>query len=216
MVKIYGIPASNYYSCVKTVLLEKNITFEEIIQLPGQNDELLSRSPMGKVPFIETDNGFLSETNVIYDYIEETYPTPALYPADLFAKSKTKEVIRIVELYLDAPARRHLGKVVFGETLNETAYNEVRPIIKKGLNAFINRAKFAPFVMGEEFSYADIASIFHIGFANFHTKDIYGWDITETHPEIGNYFEHVSKREPVAQVMSGMEKTLIELIESLK
>ena len=216
MMKLYGIAASNYYSAVKAILIEKNIEFETIEQFPSQEPEVLACSPMGKLPYIETEHGFLSETNVIYDYIEDTTPEPALYPADAFARARTKEIVRIAELYLDAPARRHLGKSVFGEDLNQAAYDEVRPVIEKGLNAFTSRAQLSPYAMGDMFTYADIAFFFKFGLANFHTKDIYDWDITETHPEIGEYINRVAQRPSVASVQAEMVPALMAIVESSK
>ena len=35
-IKLYGMPLSNYYNMVKTVLLEKGMDFEEMLILPNQ------------------------------------------------------------------------------------------------------------------------------------------------------------------------------------
>jgi glutathione S-transferase len=213
-IKIYGIAASNYYSALKTALIEKDFQFEEVTQLPSQDQAILIQSPMGKIPFIEVNGRFLSETNVIYDFLEEIKPTPSLYPDDAFEKAKIKEIIRTVELYLDSPARRHLGAAVFGEDINQAALEEAKPAIEKGIDAFNRLAKFGPFVAGENFTIADIASYFHIGFTNFHTKTIYDWDITETHPDIKNYLELLGQRNSINSVQISLEKALMEIINS--
>jgi len=216
MIKIYGIAASNYFSCVKTVLLEKNITFEEVTQVPCQDPDFLALSPMGKIPCIETDGHFLIETNVIFDFLEDIAPEPALYPKDAYEKAKAKEIIRIGELYLDAPARRHLGHAVFGESLNKIAFDEVRPAIERGLNAFTQRAQLSPYVIGDEYTMADISSYFMLGFTNFHTKTIYDWDITNSYPQIGKYLDFIGERPFITSVQSALEKSLIEIIENSK
>ena len=59
-IKLYGMPLSNYYNMVKTVLLEKGMDFEEMLILPNQELDFLGKSPMGKVPAMETEQGFLS------------------------------------------------------------------------------------------------------------------------------------------------------------
>lgn len=214
MIKIYGIAASNYFSCVKTALLEKNIPFEEVTQFPNQETDFLTLSPMGKIPFIETDDGFLSETNIIFDYLEDITPKPALYPDNAFEKARVKEIIRIAELYLDTPSRRHLGHAVFGESLNQVAFDEVRPAIEKGISAFLQRAQLSPYVASGKFTMADISSYFMLGFTNFHTKTIYDWDITSSYPKIGKYLDFIGQRTSVATVQSELEKSLIEIIES--
>ena len=54
MLKLYGFPVSNYFNMVKIALLEKQIEFEEVLVYPNQEHDYLSKSPMGKVPCIET------------------------------------------------------------------------------------------------------------------------------------------------------------------
>lgn len=216
MIRIYGIGASNYSSCVKTVLLEKNIAFEDIIQFPSQDADVIAHSPMGKVPYIEINGRYLSETNVIYDYLEETHSEHPLYPENSLKKAQVKEIIRIVELYLDAPARRHIGTAVFGEQLNQNAFDEVRPAIEKGLNAFLLRAKLAPYVAGNEFTYADISSFFMLGFTNFHTKEIYDWDLTTSYPQIGEYLNFIGQRPTISSIQKSLENSLMEIINSTK
>ena len=59
MIKLHGMPLSNYYNVVKAIMLEKEIPFEEVHVKPNQESEYLSKSPMGKVPCMETTAGFL-------------------------------------------------------------------------------------------------------------------------------------------------------------
>ena len=69
-IKLYGFPISNYYNMAKVVMIEKGIEFEEVLVRPNQEADYLSKSPMGKVPSIETEQGFLTETGVIIDYLD--------------------------------------------------------------------------------------------------------------------------------------------------
>ena len=50
MLKLCGFAVSNYYNKVKIALLEKGVPFEEELVYTSQKDEMLKRSPMGKVP----------------------------------------------------------------------------------------------------------------------------------------------------------------------
>ena len=65
MIKLYGFTVSNYFNMVKMALLEKGIEFDFVDTMPSQENDYLAKSPMGKVPCIETEHGFLSETSVI-------------------------------------------------------------------------------------------------------------------------------------------------------
>ena len=217
MIKLFGIPASNYTSAIRVALIEKGLSFEEdMTVMPNSEPSTLACSPMGKVPYIEVDGKYLCETNVIYDYLEDIQPEPKLYPDDPFEKAKVKEIIRVTELYLESPARRHLGAVVFGGETDKIAYEEVRPALEKGLTAFLQLAKFDPYVCGSEFSFADISSYFHILFTNLHTKAIYDWDITEAYPEIGKFIEFISQRDSISDATSLMNEQMTQIINDHK
>jgi glutathione S-transferase len=58
MLKLCGFRISNYHNKVRLVLLEKGIEHEEDASCtPKQSEEYLARSPMGKVPFLEVEDG---------------------------------------------------------------------------------------------------------------------------------------------------------------
>jgi len=216
MIRIYGIHASNYYNAAKVAMLEKAIDFEEINQPPGGEGDILKASPMGKIPYIETDQGYLSEVNVIYDYLEDIKPQPRLYPEDPYARAKTKEIIRTAELYVDAPARPLLAFVVFGQPVNQAVCEQARPVIDKGLNAFVQLARFAPYASGPDFTFADISAFFHLMFLNLHTQSIYDLDIGQSNPQIREYMDRVAERPSIQSVVPVMENAMKDLIRSMK
>ena len=85
MIKLYGFPLSNYFNKVKFVLLEHDIPFEEVRASFGQDEATLARSPLGKVPYIETDAGPLCESQVIVEYLASAYPDKPIFAADPYA-----------------------------------------------------------------------------------------------------------------------------------
>ncbi len=206
MITIYGTTLSNYYSTAKAALVEKGLDFEEVSIMPGQTHEVLAKSPMGKVPYIEIAGTTLTETNVIFDYLEDTQPQPALYPSDPWARAKTKEIIRCVELYLDTPARRHLPSVYFGAPVDQAVYDAVRPLLENGLRALKQLARFAPYIAGDTFTFADLTAYFELRFTNLHTTQIYDWDITDDLPGLGEYLHLVGERPAVNAVDAVMQR----------
>ncbi len=60
MLKLCGFAASNYYNKVKLALLEKGVPFEEVTAWVGETDT--TASPLGKVPYLLTDDGPISES----------------------------------------------------------------------------------------------------------------------------------------------------------
>ena len=120
-IKLHGMPLSNYYNVVKAVMIEKEMDFEEVGAKPSQEDEYLSKSPMGKVPCLEVDQGFLTETSVILEYLEDKGVGPSLYPVNSYERAKARELMRYLELYIELPARRLYGDVFFGNPASDEA-----------------------------------------------------------------------------------------------
>ena len=205
-IKLYGVSISNYFSTAKTALIEKNIDFEEVAKFPGDDPEVIALSPMGKVPYIEVDGKALSETNVIFDYLEDTQPEPPLYPADAWARAKAKELIRTTELYIDFPARKHIASVYFGQPVNESLLDPVKTELEKGLKALKALAQFSPYIAGDSFSFADIDAFFQINFANLHTKKIYDWDIVAADKALADYMTMVGERPSIKAVNDILER----------
>jgi glutathione S-transferase len=154
MLKLHGVPMSNYYNMVKIALLEKRLPFEEVVQPPTQDEPYLVKSPMGKIPTLETDRGVLTETHAILDYLEDAHPTPAFRPADAFARAKARELTQSIELYIELVARRGLG-VVFGRPVADDVKAGIKADLGKGIKAVNRLTKFGPWVAGQDLSYAD-------------------------------------------------------------
>ena len=94
MIKLYGAPLSNYYNMIKVALLEKGLVFEEVLTPPSQDAGYLVKSPMGKIPCIETPNGFLAESIAILEYLEAVAPSPSLLPGNAFEQAKLERLLR--------------------------------------------------------------------------------------------------------------------------
>ena len=69
MIKLYGLKMSNYYSLIMALLIEKGLEFEEASPANSEPDNLAC-SPMGKMPSIEGDGHFMSESLAIATYLE--------------------------------------------------------------------------------------------------------------------------------------------------
>ena len=183
MIKLCGFAGSNYYNKVKIALLEKGVPFEEQIAAV-RGPETLPHSPMGKVPFLDLGGGrALSESQVILDYLEETYPQPSLYPADPYARARCRELIAHLELHLELVARRLYRDAFSGGTVPDDVKEQVQAELARGVPAFMQVAKFSPWVAGPEFTMADCAAVVHLPLVSLSTKTVYGADAFGEHAE---------------------------------
>ncbi|MCO5124615.1 MAG: glutathione S-transferase [Rhizobacter sp.] len=160
MITLCGITISNYYNKVKLALLEKGVPFtEEVCKTGSQDEAVLACTPLGKVPFIRTERGALCESEAIMAYIEATWPTPALMPADAWERAKLQELTLFIDLHLELVARQLYGQAFFGgEALSDANKERVRKQLVKNIAGFKRLAKFAPYVGGDSFTQADCAA----------------------------------------------------------
>ena len=201
MLKLCGFHVSNYHNKVRLALLEKAIPFKEDSSVhPSQNDEYLALSPMGKVPYIELDGARLCESEVILEYLEETYPQKPLLPRDPLARAKVRELITVMELHMELVVRRLYGGLFFGGTLSEATRQSVEKDIAKGIRAFKALAKFDPFVAGRELTLADCAAAAHLPLVTLATKVAYGRDFLEELPQVKPYLKMLGERPAFARV----------------
>lgn len=201
-IKLYGFPISNYYNIVKAVLLEKGMEFEEVLVKPSQDSAYLVKSPMGKVPAIETEHGFLTETGVMIDYIDSLAEGPSFYPADPYQKAKVQEIIRYLELYIELPARRLYGDVFFGRPASDELKAEVRPQLEKGFAALSKIAKYQPYIAGSEITYGDFYFRFSFNLATLVCKKALNWDAQGEFPAAKELMALMDKRESIKKVLA--------------
>lgn len=176
MLKLYGFALSNYYNKVKLALMEKGIPFEEVLTHWGSAD-VKAHSPMGKVPFIQTEQGMLCESQPIVEYLEARWPTPALLPADPWEAAKVRELTTFIDLHLELAVRQLYPQAYFGGTLSDKFIERVRPQIEKAIAAFKKLARFQPYVAGPAFTMADCSAYCHLPLVGLTTKIMYGEDL---------------------------------------
>ena len=177
MITLHGFAASNYYNIVKHTLLYKELPFQENLMLSGSN-ELLRVSPMGKVPAITTTEGAtLSESSVICDFLEETYPAIPLYPKSATERALVRQIMKISELYFELPSRRLIPYVFSGTSAPDAVKEEVRQVLTRGIIALNRLCQFSPWIAGEQFTMADIYVYYVNTIVNAFASTQLDWDV---------------------------------------
>jgi glutathione S-transferase len=196
MLKLCGFHLSNYHNKVRIALLEKGVAFEEDPGCaPSQKDEFLSRSPIGKVPFLELDGGRrLAESEVIAEYLEEAYPQKPLLPKDPFERAKVRELIAFMELHVELVARRLYGQVFWKRPVSDEIKHAVDKELTKGIRALKALVRFDPYIAGKELTLADCAAFVHLPLVSLATKHGFGRDCLEEIPQLKGYLKMLGER----------------------
>ena len=96
--KLYSGPVSLFSRKVEIALGEKGQVYERemvpFTQAGGYSPKhpaVLAANPKGQVPVLVDGDLTLCDSTLILDYLEDAYPTPALYPADPKAKARCRQ-----------------------------------------------------------------------------------------------------------------------------
>jgi glutathione S-transferase len=200
MLKLYGFTVSNYFNMVKMALIEKEIPFEFIDVKPSQDEAFLKQSPMGKVPCLETEQGFISETSVIFDYLDEVGTGQKLMPTDPFERAKTRELIKEIELYIELPARTCFAEAFFGGSVTDETKEKAKAALVKGMACLKRSGKFSPYVAGDTFTYADIMLMYSVSLAGACAKRVLDMDLMADAPEVKALVATLNERESAKTV----------------
>jgi len=193
---------SNYYGLTKALMIEKGVDFEEVKAPPTQEEDNLQRSPMGKMPSIEVDGQFMSESLAIFTYLERLKPEPAMLPSDPFAAGKAIELVSHVKLDIELVARRFLPEVLFGKPVSDETKKHVEYDLKKGMKAVARLYVCDPYAMGAEFTIADLYTFYTFGLAGMLAKKVIDMDLLADHPQISELLERLAKRPSIARVIA--------------
>jgi glutathione S-transferase len=203
MIRLCGFGVSNYYNKLKLLMLEKDIPFAERTIYPWERDEFIHHSPLGKIPYLETEHGGLSETQAILEYLEERYPDLPLLPADPFARAKCRELIQHLELNVEWVVRRLYKEAFFGGVVSDEIKQEVRESLIAGLTAVSRLSTFCPYAFASTFSAADCVAFLHLDFVRQATTTVYGEDLVALNlPAATTYMASIASRPHFKSVLA--------------
>ena len=204
MLRLHGFSSSNYYNVPKLALLEKGVSFEEVVSYTGvgpkYRPEYLDKSPLGKVPTLETDEGFISESRAILEYIERAHPEHPLLPESAFAVGKVQELSQFIELYFELVARRVIPNLLSGTQPEPTVLNEVKTGLTKASAALAKLSDFKHFAYGDKFTLADIAAILNLPVVRNVGKQFLGKDPLSDVPGLDAYCARMEERPHVKTI----------------
>lgn len=102
MKTLYSGDLSPYSAKVRMQIYAKGITDIQLERPPGfPFDEWRKTSPIGRIPVLKLEDGTLiPESEVIAEYLEETYPEPRLLGRDAVETARIRVVSRMADIYL--------------------------------------------------------------------------------------------------------------------
>ena len=216
MLKLCGFAVSNYYNKVIFALLEKGVPFEEELVYTSQGDDMLQRSPMGKVPFISTPMGTLCESQAICEYLEDAYPQVPLYPSDPFQRAKVRELCTVLDMHVELQARRLYPETFFGGAVSDETKEQAKKALARGVRALGALAKWRPFIAGDKLTYADCSAMANLPLVTMASKKIYGEDMLAGIPQVKEYIAMMRARPHMQKIEADRKINQQQMAERAK
>jgi glutathione S-transferase len=215
--KLYSGPLSLFTAKVRIALEEKGIPYERI-DVPfsrakgyePKHPDVLAINPKGQVPVIVDEGLALYDSTIILEYLEDRYPTPALYPKDVRERARCRQLEaaadevffpNVVELiqevfYKPDPAARDQARVAAAIERLGVAYRRLE-----------GELAGREYLCGA-FGVADLAWFLSIGFATS-----LGAPPAPTLQAIGAWLARVGERPSVRREQEGMRAAILALNE---
>lgn len=94
MLKLYHWKRCGHSAIARIALHAKGLAFEsasvDLLRLEQYSPAFLARNAAGQVPVLEHDGSVITQTNAILEYLEDTFPQPALMPFDAVGRWRAR------------------------------------------------------------------------------------------------------------------------------
>jgi glutathione S-transferase len=172
--RIYLFPVAPNPTRVRVYLAEKGLALEQVTVNLARGEQRsaahLARSPLGKLPVLELDDGsFLTESLAIMELLEELHPEPPMLGRTPLERARARELERIAEMGVLHPIARlvHATRSPLGAPPSPEVAAQARRALPEGLRVLEERIGSAPFLAGERPTFADCTLFAAFGFARF-------------------------------------------------
>jgi len=218
---LYYHPVSPNSHKVLLALHEKGIAFQgEVVQiLDGAALEAYRANvnPLGKVPFLVTDDGQrIPESTIILDYLDRAFPSPSLIPKDPQDALRARLLERMADLWLV----QKLALIFFDarkppEKRNPDAVEIARKQLARGVAYLDDAIGTRTFAAGRELSIADLTISAAVFFSQVARIPIgthaVGSGVAHGAPHIQSWFERTSRRPSWERIRKDAEPYLAAL-----
>jgi len=166
---LYSGPLSLFSRKVEITLAEKGLSFSRTLvpfsQTRGyapRHEAVQAANPKGQAPVLVDGDLTLYDSTIILEYLEDTYPEPALYPRDPQARARCRQL----ELEADEVPLEPVRKLMFrteppGDAAQranqERGAAEAERLVARDQTRLDDRLRDSAFLL-ERYSVADIAT----------------------------------------------------------
>lgn len=207
--ELFQLPYSHNCAKVHIALLEKGLAFSTppVDSALMRSPSFLAMNPLGKVPVLRDGDLALGESEVIVEYLEERYPEPALMPRSVDGRAQCRWLTRFHDMYL-GPQLSTLFFALSDGRAQQPGFSVEVDRLFEYVALLEARIDPKPYFLGSQFTLADGAYALSYHYIITLTA-AHGRPLTaDGMPKLGAWFDAVSQRPAVAQVLAAARAAL--------
>ena len=177
--RLHGYPVSNYFNIARAALIEKALPHDIVVVRAAQDEAFLAMNPMGKIPVLETPDGWIGETVAILEYLDDAFPERPLRPEGAFDRARDRQIVNIVQMYVEAPARSLFPGVFAHGEVPAAAEAAAGTMLTRAAGALSRLMAPAPLLLGDRPGAADLFAFYNLAIAERVTRHRFGWSLLD-------------------------------------
>ena len=147
-VRIHGFLLSTWVRTACMTCVEKGVEYD-LVPLNRGSEEHVAMHPFTRMPVLEHDSRFIIEALAVVGYIDEAFDGPALQPADVDGRTRTREWLSICADYVYRDVVRTIPR---DRAPSEEELQRARAVLER-VDTLLEGA---PFVLGDQITLADL------------------------------------------------------------
>ncbi|MDH4192231.1 MAG: glutathione S-transferase N-terminal domain-containing protein [Betaproteobacteria bacterium] len=197
MMQLYSGTTCPFSHRCRFVLYEKGMDFQVIdVDLYNKPEDIAVMNPYNRLPVLVERDLVLYESNIINEYIDERFPHPQLMPPDPLMRARARLMLFNMEVELFS----HVDAIESGRDKQvEKARTAIADRLVE-LTPIFTRTKY---MMGEEFSMADVAIA-----PLLWRLELYGIKLGKQAAPLMKYAERIFSRPAFIEALTSSEKVM--------
>ena len=200
--RLHGYPVSNWFNCARAVMIEKGLGDDYIACRASGDADFLAKSAMGKIPWLETPQGGIAETIAIIEYLEGEFPALPIMPEANFEKAKVRQIVNIVQLYIEAPMRDLYPATFMGPEHDASVVTRSLAVVARAFIALDQLCDFGPFLRGNRLTSADLALFYTLELGERAARHLAATSFFENRPMLQQWDAAIRSRESTKLVLA--------------
>jgi glutathione S-transferase len=208
--KLYTGDLSPYSAKIRMQIYAMGIEDEVAFDLPLAqffSGRLKEFSPIGRIPILETDHAIIPESEVIAEYLDDTYPNKAMVGRDPIERANVRVISRIADIYLMNNIFMSLSQAN-KETRNQDVVDLLMGQVNRGMGALEAHIAADGYAASDQLTRADCTLVPALFMCENTVPRLDVPSPIRSEGKVANYWRRIQNNEYAARVLSEMARGL--------